>query len=121
MQDLKTMLETYKADMEGRIQMYRVALQALDLTPAEEKGYVVQVDGYTVRFELVDGEYKNPMICPPHCCTQFTKEEADKMARSVVNGNGQNGTSIFVTDAIQKVLQSEQEMLKIIDAKLAEK
>lgn len=96
------------------VRAYETALARLEcmdlVTP-----YLVECDGIPVTFDVDDAGYVSTVRpCAPHLARSFTREDADRLAGVVQNGDGTAGSVVHVKDAVAKALDAERAVVEAL-------
>lgn len=105
--DLAELLRGHLADAEHELEMVTGVMMS--------HGFIVQVEGLTMTFTIVDNQATNPRHCRIAEAVRFTRADAQAVAASVKNGNGTFGKAVYVRDALLEDVRSIKEQLARIE------
>lgn len=109
MQDWKDMLATTLA----AIAEYEALSAELEKTDLVER-YVVQIEGLTLAFDIVDGCAVDPRPVKAHLATRFTCANAGRVAARVRNGNAAVADIMCVRLAVHLAAVNQRELLAVL-------
>lgn len=107
---------------ESVIQDFRQSLAQLQAARAGlagvllGQGFVVLIGDLTVRFTVENGVASNPVPCPPHQATRFSREDAERVAAACRNGADERGRAVHVVEAIERAISTVSGLLARFEA-----
>jgi hypothetical protein len=81
------------------------------------QGFIVRCQGLCLTFDIEAGHAINPTTSQPQRAVRFTREDAQRIASVVKNGNGIAGEAVHVRQAIMDELTNERDLLALLEAK----
>lgn len=81
------------------------------------QGFVVRCQGVCLSFDIGAARaVSDPRPSQPHRATRFTRGDAEAVAASVKNGNGEAGQALHVRLAVEDALEQQKILLATLEA-----
>lgn len=104
-------LETLTAQLKGDIAQLTADLATFDGVLLGQGHIVMMSEAFCLTFDIKDKVVSNPKQTRAILATRFTRTDAERIAATVKNGNGENGRAIHVRAAIELQIKNISQVL----------
>lgn len=78
-------------------------------------GWIVRNGVVTITYDVVENKAINARPCGVEMCRRFSKEDAEAVAASTFNGNGEPAKAVHVTQAVEEALADFRKALASLE------
>lgn len=79
-------------------------------------GWIVRNGVVTITYDVEGNKAVNPRPCGAERCRRFSKEDAEAVAASTFNGNGEPAHAVHVTQAVEEALADFRKTLASLNS-----
>lgn len=104
-------LETLTVQLKGDIAQLTADLATFDGVMLGQGHVVMMSDAFCMKFDITNKVVTNPQQTRAVMATRFTRSDAERIAATIRNGNGENGRAIHVRAAIELQIKNISQVL----------